>query len=106
MDKVELGKIIRNLRENAELSRESLAEMADMSAHYLGEIERGEKNLGTDKFINIVKALNLSADYVLRNELPSGKPYVYDEITKKLEKLTPKQRKAVSAIIDAYINNL
>ena len=54
----------------------------------------------------IVDALDVSADYVLRDELPSGEGYVYDEITCKLQGITPKQRKAVTAILNAYLCNI
>ena len=47
-----------------------------------------------------------AADYVLRDEVPTGKEFVYDEITQKLEGLTPRQRKAAADILDAYIKNL
>jgi len=106
MDKKDLGVRIRNLRKEANYTQEELAELADMSPVYLGEVERGQKSIGVDKFINIIKALGVSADYVLCNELPSGKPYVFDDITQKLEKLDPKQRKTVLDIIDGYIKNL
>ena len=73
---------------------------------YYGEIERGVKMPSMNIFIKIIEALGVSADYVLQNELSSGKEYVFDELTKKLEKLTPQQRKTASDILDAYINNL
>ena len=57
-------------------------------------------------FIKIVEALDISADYILRDELPSGRDYVFDELTEKLSELTPKQRKAASAILDAFIVTL
>ena len=106
MDKKDLGVRIRNLRKEANYTQEELAELADMSPVYLGEVERGQKSIGVDKFINIIKALGVSADYVLCNELLSGKPYIFDDITQKLEKLDPKQRKTVLDIIDGYIKNL
>jgi len=106
MDKKDLGIRIRNLRNDAKLTQEELAELADISTVYLGEIERGKKVIGIDKFINIVKALKVSADYVLCNEIPSGEPYVFDEITEKLKKLTPKQRKTAIDILDGYLKNL
>ncbi len=37
------GSRIRSIREAADLSREVVAEKADINANYLGEIERGEK---------------------------------------------------------------
>lgn len=106
MDKKDLGQRIRFLRTEANLTQEELAEKADISPVYLGEVERGQKVMGIDKFINIVKALGVSADYVLCNELPTGEPYVFDEITEKFKKLDPKQRKTAIDILDGYIKNL
>ena len=106
MDKKDLGLRLRDLRIEADYTQEELAEKADMSTVYLGEVERGQKVIGVDKFINIVKALGVSADYVLCNELPSGEPYIFDEITEKLKKLDPKQRKTAIDILDGYLKNL
>jgi len=106
MDKVELGAKIREVRKECGYTQEKLAEMADIGTMYLGEIERGEKMPSLKIFIQLIESMNVSADYILRNELTSGKEYVFDEITRKLEKLTPKQRKAARDILDAYINNL
>lgn len=106
MDKKDLGLRLRDLRIEANYTQEELAEKADMSTVYLGEVERGQKVIGVDKFINIVKALGVSADYVLCKELPTGEPYVFDEITEKLKKLDPKQRKTAIDILDGYLKNL
>ncbi len=106
MNKKDLGLRLRNLRNKANYTQEELAELADMSPVYLGEVERGKKVIGVDKFINIVKALGVSADYVLCNELPTGEPYVFDEITEKLKKLDPKQRKTAIDILDGYLKNI
>ena len=106
MDKVEFGKRLKFLRTEANYTQEKLAEMADMSSAYLGEIERGKKVIGLDKFINIINALGLSADYVLCNELQSGEPYVFDDLTAMLKDLEPKQRKTVLDIVDGYLKNI
>lgn len=106
MDKKDLGLRLRDLRIEADYTQEELAERADMSTVYLGEVERGQKVIGVDKFINIVKALGVSADYVLCNELPTGEPYAFDEITEKFKKLNPKQRKTAIDILDGYLKNL
>lgn len=106
MDKKDFGLRLRDLRIEANYTQEELAEKADLSTVYLGEVERGKKVIGVDKFINIVKALGVSADYVLCNELPTGEPYVFDEITERLKKLDPKQRKTAIDILDGYLKNL
>lgn len=106
MDKITLGLRIREARQAKGFSRQILAEKAGTGEVYLGEIERGLKMPSLSTFIRIVDALDLSADYLLRDELPSGKEFVLNEITQKLQHLTPKQRKTAVDILDAYLRNL
>ena len=97
---------LKNSRLAHGFTQEQLAEKADIGVMYLGEIERGVKMPSMKIFIKLIEALDISADYILRNELPSGKEYVLDEITEKLAGLTPKQRKTAVDILDAFIKNL
>lgn len=106
MDKAALGKKLREARLKKSRTQQSLAEIAGIGDVYLGEIERGLKMPSLNIFIKIIDALDISADYVLRDELTSGKEYIFDEITQKLKDLTPRQRKAAADILDAYLSNL
>ena len=106
MEKVALGNRLKDARIRKGYTQQALAERIDIADMYLSEIERGVKTPSLNIFIKMIKELDVSADYILRDELPSGKDYVYDEITRKLDGLTPKQRKAVSDLIDAYIKNM
>ncbi len=47
-----LGRNIRNLRRERDLSQEEFAHRADIDRSYIGQIERGERNIA---FINILK---------------------------------------------------
>ena len=106
MNKVELGERLRTARKESGYTQEKLAEMSGIGTVYLGEIERGKKMPSLNTFIKITEALGISVDYLLRGELSAGKEYVYDELTKKLEPLTPVQRKTAEEILDAYIRNV
>lgn len=106
MDKIALGKKIREARQRKGYTQQLLAEKADVCVMYLGEIERGLKMPSMNIFIKIIETLDISADYVLRDELTSGREYVCDEITEKIKGLTPKQRKIAADILDAYLKNL
>ena len=106
MEKKALGKKLREARAIKKYTREVLAEKADIGVMYLGEIERGIKMPSLKVFIRLVEALEVSADYILRDELSSGKEFIFDEMTRKLENLTPQQRKTATSILDAYIDNL
>ncbi len=106
MEKKELGARIREARKAKKLTQETLAEIAGIGVMYLGEIERGQKMPSMNIFIKLINALDVSSDYVLRGQVHSGKNYIFDEITQKLEPLDPKQRKTVCDLIDAYLKNL
>lgn len=106
MDKISLGSKIREARASKGYTQQELSRMADINEMYLSEIERGVKMPSMNVFIKLIVALDVSADYILRDVTPSGKEHVYDELTKKLDGLTPQQRKTASDILDAYIRNL
>lgn len=106
MDKTTLGQKLRETRQKKGFTQHALAEIANIGDVYISEIERGLKMPSLNIFIKLIEALDVSADYILRDELSSGREYVYDEITQKLKDLTPKQRKAATDILDAYLQNL
>ncbi len=53
----EVGLNIRKIREDKGLSQEKLAALADLHRTYIGQIERGEKNIGLKNLEKIAKAL-------------------------------------------------
>lgn len=106
MDRVALGKRIREARNKLRFTQEVLAEKADIAVTYLGEIERGEKTPSLDVLINIAESLEVSCDYLLRDSVEAGTVYVDADISRKLSSLTRKQRIAAESILDAYIKSL
>lgn len=106
LNKTELGRKIRQARLDKGYTQQELAQKVGIGNVYLGEVERGQKMPSLNSFIKILEALNVSADYILREELSAGREHIYDEITKKLDPLTPKQRKTAADILDAYLRNI
>jgi transcriptional regulator with XRE-family HTH domain len=58
-DLVALGQTIRRLRRQADLTQEELAERAGLSANYVGQIERGEKNPGALALFALARGLGV-----------------------------------------------
>ncbi len=106
MDKTVLGKRIREARTKKGYTQDQLAEEIKVSVVYLSELERGLKLPSLTLFVDIARVLNVSTDSLLTGELDSGKTHVYNEFTKKLDLLTPRQRIACLELIDTYIKNL
>jgi transcriptional regulator with XRE-family HTH domain len=55
-----LGQLIRRRREESEQSLSELASAAELSPAYLSEVERGLKDISTDRLIAIARAFHLS----------------------------------------------
>ena len=106
MERAALGERIRESRIKKGYTQQNLADLADIGVVYISEIERGIKMPSLNIFIKIIDALDVSADYILRDEISSGKEYIRMEITEKLLALTPHQRKTATDILNAYLNNL
>lgn len=105
MDQSTIGARIREARLKKKMTQEQLAEKADIGFYYIGEIERGVKLPSLTVFIQIVEALGVTADSLLKDELTASAEF-NNEISAKLEKLNPKQRAGAVAILDAYIKAL
>lgn len=106
MTKENIGRRIKEARAKRGLTQEQVAERADITIVYLSELERGVKLPSLTVFVKIAEVLHVSTDSLLRDDLDTGKEYIYDDLTKKLERLNQKQRIAVAEIVDAYIRTL
>jgi len=105
MDRVTLGGRIREERKKRKQTLAEFAETAGIGTVYLGEIERGDKMPSINTFIKIANILDMSADILLRDEIVAAKPYVLNEITEKLQDLTPPQLKMVGDVVNAMLAN-
>ena len=106
MDRIEVGRKIREARTKKGFTQQALSEAAGVGEMYISEIERGMKMPSLSLFVKIITALDISADYVLRDALPTGKDFVYAEVEELLDGLTPKQRRTAIDILDAYVKGL
>jgi transcriptional regulator with XRE-family HTH domain len=62
-----IGLNITIIRERQGLSQEKLAELAGLHRAYIGQIERGEKNIGLRNLEKIAKGLNVTVQTLLDN---------------------------------------
>ena len=103
MNKFTMGDRIRETRKKVSLTQEQLAERLEVSVEFISQIERGLKLPSMQVFIKLLEVLHVSADYLLRDSVSTGQLYGDNAIGRKIEKLTPKQRIALEALIDTYI---
>ena len=61
----QVGRRIMEVRKNKRWSRKNLAEKADISAHFLSLVEKGERGLSSHTIRSLSLALNVTADFIL-----------------------------------------
>ncbi len=63
--KEEIGKRIKEIREDMGLTKEKFAKLLGISGQYLGVVEHGKSYLSIEKLKILCDLTNLSADYIL-----------------------------------------
>jgi hypothetical protein len=85
------------------MTREELAEAIELDTGYLGMCERGERQLGLNKTIDIIEYFSLMPDDILPSSVkpnPKKQKALIDEINNKLPELSEKQLVVISRIAD------
>ena len=80
------GQRLREQRVKHGLTLEQLAEKSELSSNYIGMVERGLKEPGLATIVKLLNALNISADTLLCDLVPSASHVTDDEIRKRLER--------------------
>lgn len=70
-----LGQRLRNRRTQLHLSQERLAEICGFHPSYIGQVERGEKNLTVESLERLVVGLGISYEDLFGHLVP-GRPSV------------------------------
>lgn len=64
-DPIAIGNRIRFVREELSMTRENLSELINITPYFLGQIERGERNMSVKTLIKLSSCLNISIDYLV-----------------------------------------
>lgn len=116
IDNVSIGKRIREEREKLGLSREELAELTELSNYYIGQLERGERQMSLPVLVNIARCLHLSLDYLVLGKkadadrlYETGSSYQAGdsskdrEILSLLDKCSPKELVLIKKLIKTVL---
>ena len=103
MNTQSIGKNIRKFRQMKKLRQEDLAEKVGLSTNYIGAMECGEKIPSLETFIDIINALDVSADMILCDVINKGYEVKNSLLSEKLCKLSPEARAKIYEVIDVLI---
>lgn len=102
-----IGKRIRLLRESQGKTRDVLSEEAEISPHFLFEIETGKKSMTSNTIINLAKALNVTTDFLLTGAAtPTVRVAPVAKIVTRLESLPPEQLNLAEQFIEIFSSGL
>ena len=91
MNKVEIGQRIQEIRKERNMTREDLAEKAEISSKFLYEVEIGKKGLSAESVSKITQALSTSSDYLLTG---NGK-----KDAREFENLSAREKKQLERVV-------
>lgn len=101
-----LGAVIRQKRVLLGLSQEALAKRVGVTFQQVQKYEKGSNQVGFSMLVELARALQTSAPSMVAaalGEQPASREGVSDrqalEIMKRLEKLTPNQRRGVQLLV-------
>ena len=98
MDRKILGKRIRDERLRLNMTQEQLSEKINVTASYLGAVERGEKSMTLEKLIDLINVFDVSMDYMLSDFISVKKEDTDNYIWDLLNNMNTKQRRLTTEI--------
>jgi len=96
---IEIGKRIREFRVKKNMSQAALADKANVSLSQISDIERGKTSMRLTTFIGIVEALQVSADVLLRTDIPEVNTLYKSEFAEVLADCTPSEIDSILKIV-------
>lgn len=104
MFKREIGKRIRQIREEKEMTRDQLAANAEITSKFLYELENGKKGLSAITLLKVANALSCSCDYILLGVKSRDGSYGSETFdTQLLKGFNEKQCKIISEILQLLL---
>lgn len=94
-DMKDIGARIREARKSKRLSQNELAEMISISPSHMSDIENGKKIIKLDIFMRLTEALQVSADWLLRTDIPQVASIHSHELATLLADCTPSESQSL-----------
>ncbi|QCH27675.1 anaerobic benzoate catabolism transcriptional regulator [Clostridium tyrobutyricum] len=81
----EIGNRLRREREKLELTREKFAEIVNLSVLYIGQLERGERQMSLPTLVKIADSLHVTTDYLIYGKGINSQDYIKENSSKYIE---------------------
>ncbi|MCL2254461.1 MAG: helix-turn-helix transcriptional regulator [Lachnospiraceae bacterium] len=105
MDYSYIGMRIKKHREKRGLSQAKFAEIVNLSDDYISKIERGDRLPKLPPFIEILNALDVSADEILFEVLERSYESRIAEYVERIGNLSKKEQERIFNILDVCLRD-
>lgn len=101
-----IGARIREVRLNRNMSQADLSEKSHISLPHISDIELGKSMMKLATFIRITEALQVSADVLLRPDVPAVNGIYQNEFADILKDCTPSEIDSILKIVKELISTM
>ena len=99
--KSQIGRRLREKREQAGYTREKLAELCSLSPRFIANVEFGDSAFSLDSLMSVCRALSCSADYILFGVRADVEGW--SDTVSRLRQLDRKYQEAVNKTLQGVI---
>lgn len=101
---IRIGDRIRQIRKEKQLSQEELGELSGLHTNYIGQVERGEKNVTIESLEKIVVGLGISMEHLFRYIDPADQQDELGQINELLSSRSEQDKAMVLHVIKNIFN--
>lgn len=94
-DAHEVGSRLRKARLAKKLSQAEISELSNISLNHISDIEHGKKIMSLNTFVQIIVALQVSADEILRLDIPGIQKIYQMDMNDLMADCTPEESEAM-----------
>lgn len=98
---VEIGRRLRQRRNELGLTREKMSELADIGAGYYGQLEVGTSQMSIDTLVKLSRSMHLPMEYILLGE--GWEPGDPSAVIDLLKQCTPRELKLAEDVVKLFL---
>lgn len=101
--KAQIGRRLREKREQAGYTREKLGELCSLSPRFIANVEFGDSTFSLDSLMTVCRVLSCSSDYLLFGASVDTDNAAWEEPVSRLRQLDVKYQEPVNKIFQVVI---
>lgn len=106
VNEIMIGHRIREERLRLNLTQEVLAEDVELTTAYIGQVERGERNLTLENLIKVANRLGVTVDYLLSDSLNADTDTTIIQLSQLLNGRSLNEKELAVSLIKTLFTHL